>query len=463
MSAYDTGYDPVYGNLSREELALLANQGGARRRAIERELREREAANVAANLAAADSEFEMEPELTSPVYRRAPGPVGYGTGESEAGEDIYSPEEAAAYRYRKPTAAAGLPVAATPDEVAAAMNPGGPYRGGEYLPSQEDAAMYARGLVHNVNPRTGAAGYSVAYPGAEAAGTIGAPGRLGARQDLRQPVRDVRTGQLIPDTHKYDKDVADSPLGQVEVYRPSPEFRQQLDAQEHRKRVERLGRAAGMDGAAVVALASGEEPVDLEALRSAGRQRREDDRNVRQAEVTRRAMERQNPTALLNDEWRQFVIANKLLGGKRAGASPSDVALGREQADAAMQARMGFGRDQRPSPAQENLVNTQAEAARRATTDPRELASSAVAAGQFNHSDVFNYADNLVHSAYSSRPGMLGVSSRFTDNEVRLGAERLRDDLGMPLEEAERIMRRIQQDRNNSSVASSVIGSFYDR
>jgi hypothetical protein len=314
MSAYETGYDPVYGSLSREELALLANQGGARRRAIERELLEREAANVAANLAAADSEFEMEPELTSPVYRRAPGPVDYGTGESEAGEDIYSAEEAAAYRYRKPTAAAGLPVAATPDEVEAAMNPGGPYRGGEYLPSQEDSAMYARGMVHNINPRTGAAGYSVAYPGTEAAGTIGVPGRLGARQDLRQPVIDSATGQPIEGTHKYDKDVADSPLGQVEVYRPSPEFRQQLDAREATLREERLASAAGPYAA---------EGMDLDQLRAAGRQRRELQRDVRQSEVTRRAMERQNPTALMDPEWRQHVSAVRLLGRKAAGPSPS--------------------------------------------------------------------------------------------------------------------------------------------
>ena len=314
MSAYETGYDPVYGSMSREELALLANQGGARRRAIERELLEREAANVAANLAAADSEFEMEPELTSPVYRRAPGPVDYGTGESEAGEDIYSAEEAAAYRYRKPTAAAGLPVAATPDEVEAAMNPGGPYRGGEYLPSQEDSDMYARGMVHNINPRTGAAGYSVAYPGTEAAGTIGVPGRLGARQDLRQPVIDSATGQPIEGTHKYDKDVADSPLGQVEVYRPSPEFRQQLDAREATLREERLASAAGPYAA---------EGMDLDQLRAAGRKRREVQRDVRQSEVTRRAMERQNPTALMDPEWRQHVSAVRLLGPKAAGPSPS--------------------------------------------------------------------------------------------------------------------------------------------
>jgi hypothetical protein len=55
--------DAVYGDRTREEMDILARQGGARRRAIEQELREREAANVLANLAAANSQFEMEPTI----------------------------------------------------------------------------------------------------------------------------------------------------------------------------------------------------------------------------------------------------------------------------------------------------------------------------------------------------------------------------------------------------------------
>lgn len=55
--------DAVYGDRTREEMEILARQGGARRKAIEKELREREAANVLANLAAADSQFEMEPTI----------------------------------------------------------------------------------------------------------------------------------------------------------------------------------------------------------------------------------------------------------------------------------------------------------------------------------------------------------------------------------------------------------------
>jgi hypothetical protein len=406
------------------------------------------------NLLAAATPLAMEPELSAPVYRRAPGPVDYGTGESEAGEDIYSAKEAAAYRTRVPSA-----MATEAQMEQARRTP--LYRGGQFLPSKEDLAQFARGQVMTFDPVTGARGYSPVHPTNLPVGP-GEPGRLGRRLDLERPVIDPRTGQPIQGTHKYESVPVDTPFGKHDVYRPSDAFREQLGKQEQRKRIERLGSAAGMEDADIVALASGEGPVDLEALRSAGRLRRQAGREERLAEVSRRAMERQNPTALLNDEWRNYVNASKLLG-KPAGASPSDVALGREQADAAMQARMGFGRDQRSSTAEENLINNRADAERRANTDPRELASAAVAAGQLNHSDVFKYADDLVNANYSSRPGLLGVSTYFTDNEVRLGAQRLADDLQMPLEEAEKIMRRIQQDRNRNVNASNIASFFYDQ
>jgi hypothetical protein len=127
-------------------------------------------------------------------------------------------------------------------------------------------------------------------------------------------VIDSATGQPIPGSHKYDKGRAESPFGQVEVYSPSPKFRQQLDAREATLREERLASAAGPYAA---------DGMDLDQLRAAGRQRREVQRDVRQAEVTRRAMERQNPTALMDPEWRQHVSAVQLLGPKAAGPSPS--------------------------------------------------------------------------------------------------------------------------------------------
>jgi hypothetical protein len=403
------------------------------------------------NLSAAATPIEMEPEL-KPVYRRAPGPVEYGTGESKAGADIYAEDEAAAYRYRKPTAAAGLPVAATAEEVEAAMAPGGPYRGGEYLPSQEDSDMYARGMVYNVNPATGVAGYSVAYPDTAAAGALGVPGRLGARQDLRQPVRDVRTGQLLQGTHKYEKDVAESPLGQVEVYRPSPEFREQLAAQEQRRRVERLGRAAGMGDSEILAMASGSEPVDLESLRSAGRLRRESEREDRLARVAQRAMERGNPMSQLDDEWRQYVLASQMLG-RPAGASPTDVQSRNLEVATGLAGRWGQGTG--GAPGQEAILATRAEAERRAAADPRELAREAVNRGEPRHSDVLNRANAIVDQHFSLVTS-LGNTSGFLDlethgtGEVEEAAQMLSDETGLPLEASLAIMRQIQRERNRN-------------
>ena len=302
MSAYETGYDPVYGSLSREELALLANQGGARRRAIERELREREAANVAANLAAADSEFEMDPVVP---YRTAPGRVSMATGEADPGMELQDPRAIAEYRTR-------VPASEATDEQMAEAGRTSLYAGGEFLPSPEDLDMYQRGQVYTINPATGARGYSPAVPQGPVG--FGEPGRLGRRIDLEQPVIDSATNQPIQGTHKYEKNYAESPFGQQEVYRPSPAFRQQLDAREATLRGERLVDAAGPYAA---------EGMDLDQLRAAGRQRREVQRDVRQSEVTRRAMERQNPTALMDPEWRQHVSAVQLLGPKAAGPSPS--------------------------------------------------------------------------------------------------------------------------------------------
>jgi hypothetical protein len=302
MSAYETGYDPVYGSMSREELALLANQGGARRRAIERELLEREAANVAANLAAADSEFEMDPVVP---YRTAPGRVSMATGEADPGMELQDPRAIAEYQTR-------VPASEATDEQMDAAGRTSLYTGGPFLPSPEDLDMYQRGQVYTINPATGARGYSPAVPQGPVG--FGEPGRLGHRIDLEQPVINSATNQPIQGTHKYEKNYAESPFGQQEVYRPSTAFRQQLDAREATLREERLASAAGPYAA---------EGMDLDQLRAAGRQRRELQRDVRQSEVTRRAMERQNPTALMDPEWRQHVSAVRLLGPKAAGPSPS--------------------------------------------------------------------------------------------------------------------------------------------
>lgn len=399
------------------------------------------------NLAAAATPIEMEPELSAPVYRRAPKPVDYGTGESEAGEDIYSAEEAAAYRHRKPTAAAGLPEAATPEEVEAAMAPGGPYRGGEYLPSQEDADMYARGLVYNVNPVTGAAGYSVAYP--QQSDAIGAPGRLGARMDLRQPVRDSRTGQLIEGTHKYEKSVADSPLGQVEVYRPSAEFREQLAAEEHRKRIERLGSAAGMNEADVLAMTSGEQPADLAALRSQGRLRREAAKEGRQALVAQRAMERQNPMSQMDDEWRQYILASQMLG-RPAGASPSDVDRAHNEQLTALGLRVAQGQGfQQASPEMQEAMRNRARA-ERMEVDPAGVGREDIQGGNLSSPASireFRRLAELMDTGDESpvwwMPGVGGMS----DANEQAMAEALIRDYGMDEAQAARVARQYSNER----------------
>jgi len=109
--------------------------------------------------------------------------------------------------------------------------------------------------------------------------------------------------------------------------------------------------------------------------------------------------------------------------------------------------------------AQAQMAQQQADAAK-----PVQLrAQEHVAAGRMNHPDVLQHADDIVHQRYSSRPGYLGVSSKFTDNEVMLAAQRLADDTGMDIAEAEKIMRRIQGDRNGNSVASTAVAGFYDQ
>jgi hypothetical protein len=256
------------------------------------------------NLAAADSEFEMDPVMP---YRTAPGRVSMATGEADPGMELQDPRAIAEYRTR-------VPASEATDEQMAEAGRTSLYAGGQFLPSPEDLAMYQRGQVYTINPATGARGYSPAVPQGPVG--FGEPGRLGRRIDLEQPVIDSATGQPIPGSHKYDKGRAESPFGQVEVYTPSPKFRQQLDAREATLRRERLVRAAGP---------AATDDMDLDQLRAAGRNRREDDRDVRQAEVTRRAMERQNPTALMDPEWRQYVSAVRILGPKAAGPSPSAI------------------------------------------------------------------------------------------------------------------------------------------
>ena len=288
------------------------------------------------NLAAAATPIDMDREFGAtstpkPVTQRAPGPVD-STGYSEPGEAIYDEEEARGYATRTPAASV------TEEQLQAEKESGGPYRGGAELPSERDRDMYERGMVPTVDPRTGQVGYTVAYSlgrrqqdGGFAAGEVlpGAPGRLGLRPDLQQPVIDSSTNQPIPGTHKYEKDVRDSPLGQVEVYEPSPEFRQQLKAREDRMRIQRLAQRAGMTPDQQVALTTQEGPVNLDALRTRGDALRGADKAARNEARIRRAQALQNPLEYLSrddiSDWNRMVAADAMLRGGYRGATPLDI------------------------------------------------------------------------------------------------------------------------------------------
>lgn len=116
-------------------------------------------------------------------------------------------------------------------------------------------------------------------------------------------------------------------------------------------------------------------------------------------------------------------------------------------------------RQPRLDPVQQQVLQQQLNAAK-----PLQLrAQEAVASGNPNHPDVAQYADDLVHNTYSSRPVALGVSTHFTDNEVREAIPRLSLDTGLSPEDAERLLRRLQQDRNRNTQVSSIAGFFYNQ
>jgi hypothetical protein len=167
--------------------------------------------------------------------------------------------------------------------------------------------------------------------------------------------------------------------------------------------------------------------------------------------------------ALLGPEWQEFVLAQSVLRDpKMAGASPNDIAQSRAQAEAAMEARLAVGRGMgagfQPGSVQEQLAQQQLSQAKPVAVRAQEAA----AAGRLNSPDVLQYADDLVHQNYSSRPGVLGTSSSFTDRELDLAVPRLASDLNIPEDDARAILVRVQEDRNRSPVASSPIAAMHD-
>jgi hypothetical protein len=152
--------------------------------------------------------------------------------------------------------------------------------------------------------------------------------------------------------------------------------------------------------------------------------------------------------------------ANRAGGPINFGPNPLgvDAVHNQQLTDLGLRVAQGQGFRQ-PDPVQQQMLEAQLNQAK----PPQVRAQEAVKGGRMNDPAILQHADDLVNQHYSSRPGMLGVSSSFTDNEVMIAAQRLADDTGMPVEEAEKVMRRLQQDRNSNSVASTVVGWMYDR
>lgn len=383
------------------------------------------------NLEAAASEIVPEPTV---LYRTAPGRVSAATGQAEAGEDLYDPDAVAAYRTRVPTAEA------TEEQMDRARSM--PlYRGGQFLPSPEDEDMYRRGQVYTVTPETGARGYSPAYPKDLPVGP-GEPGRLGRRQDLEQPVIDSATGLPIEGTQKYVAQSADSPLGAQLVYRPSDEFRAQLYNRDAILRRERLMRAAGVSGEEA-------DKLNLDQLRALGRSRREDDLAARKAEVTRRAMERQNPTALLNDEWRQYVMASRLLN-RPAGASPTDVDKAHNEQLTALGLRVAQGQGfQQTTPEQQTALRNKVRADQM-ESDMSGVGSDDIRAGNLSSKPAQTEFRRLAREYDTGDespvwwlPGVGGMS----DANEQAFAEALQRDYGLSPQEAARVSRQYSNER----------------
>jgi hypothetical protein len=370
-----------------------------------------------------------------PGYRRVPGPRLPNGLPAEQGDVIYDPEEVARYRTR------------TWNNERA-----------RYNESPEDRDNYKRGRLPVYNP-DGSVGYSTGYmPGAleSAPGQMnipGAPGRAGNRPDL--------------EAKGWEKATVDGPTGQQEVYRPGKGAQYRYQEQSDDRARVRLAKQAGISGKDAMGM-------PLADLRRSAKAAGVDDYNARNAAWKAQSMLAggqptggrggskaiTNALMMLPEEQRNDSLRYMLPGGQlAAGVDAQNMQNANDVIKRFMTSGAAAGANNPLAQAQAQMAQQQADAA----VPVQVRAQAHVEAGRINHPDVLQHADDLVNQHYSSRPGALGVSSRFTDNEVMIGAQRLADDTGMPIAEAEKIMRRIQADRNRNSVASSFIAGFYDQ
>jgi hypothetical protein len=302
--------------------------------------------------------------------------------------------------------------------------------------------------------------------------------RIGARVDNRELSPDLQNPEL--DRAGYNIVQWDGPNGPEWVYhmnRPddegsvTPRRAEQLAQYDKVKERQQLQRIAGSAGVPIADARAAMEAGGMDAVRNmaaAQRTESQQDRMKRFQAQIQLGGGRLSPQAIqletmLNDmtpEQRQQAMRYMVPGGQfAAGVDAQNMQNANDVIKRFMTSGAANMQNNPLAQTQAQLAQQQVDAAKPVQVRAQEQ----VAAGNFNHPDVFSHADAIVHTQFSSRPGALGISSDFTDNEVAIAAQRLADDTGMDIAEAEKIMLRIQADRRRNSVASSIIGSFYDQ
>lgn len=316
----------------------------------------------------------------------------------------------------------------------------------------------ARGMAPTYHPETGEVGYSVAYPMPNADGEIptGAPGRPGQRPDLRRPVIDTATGQPIPGSHKYDKQLRDGPDGLVEVYAPSPEFKAELQEREARNRTRRLATRAGYDPVKAAEMATSDTPVNLDQLRAMGDARRDAEKAERQQAVIRRAQARYNPMEYLNrddvNEWQRMVAADSMLRRGYRGATPLDVegAHNKQLTELGLRVAQGQG-FQQLTPEQRQLVEIKAAEAERGV--PAEERAAKYRDAPAVHPSEVDMVDSYVSDMYSGQSNWAlgGTITSFTAEEQQATVDWLVNEKGYKPDKARQIVDGIARKRHAQS------------
>ena len=406
-----------------------------------------------------DQEAEFDSEMGV-----AMGQVAYGNGAeldnlSAAAtpivmdEGLGVPQQGRVYR-DDPTQ--GLAGVLAGREEAAAQN--WAERAGQY----GDPDPAARGMVPTYNQETGEVGYSVAIGKPDETGNIpqGAPGRAGYRPDLMRPVIDSATGQPIQGTNKYTKQLRDGPEGLVEVYAPSPAFRQQLDRRADQQLTRRLATRAGYNPMQAADMATGQTP-NLDRLRAQGDAMRDAAKADRQQAVIRRAQAQTNPLEYMNrgdiSEWNRFAAAQNVLGGRVRGATPNDVAAARNEQLTALGLRVAQGQGfQQQPPGQEALVAMKVAEAERGV--PAEERAPKYRDEPTVHPSEMDMADSYVARMYSgqSKWALGGTITSFSAEEQQATVDWLEKEKGYKPEKARRIVDGIARQRN----AQSWFGNF---